>query len=125
MVVASCFESCLAQIDRMMRGKTRTIGVLIPLVTTENWWTISSGTSSKSIPACDGEYELWKGSCGSFFAEMDTDSLIVSPHFLQRDDIAGLTEAKRLLREAVVLPLLIPNFFKGIRRPWKVHFLVE
>ncbi|GAV04618.1 hypothetical protein RvY_14879 [Ramazzottius varieornatus] len=40
------------------------------------------------------------------------------------DDIAGLTEAKRLLREAVVLPLLIPNFFKGIRRPWKGVLMV-
>ncbi len=37
-----------------------------------------------------------------------------------RDDIAGLKEAKRLLEEAVVLPLWMPDYFKGIRRPWKV-----
>lgn len=37
-----------------------------------------------------------------------------------RDDIADLVEAKKLLQEAVVLPLLIPDFFTGIRRPWKV-----
>lgn len=36
------------------------------------------------------------------------------------DDIAELENAKRLLQEAVVLPLVIPGFFKGIRRPWKV-----
>eukprot|EP00040_Diaphanoeca_grandis_P021099 m.112354 g.112354 ORF g.112354 m.112354 type:complete len:510 (+) comp28188_c0_seq2:139-1668(+) len=35
------------------------------------------------------------------------------------DDIAGNTEAKRLLEEAVVLPLLMPDYFTGIRRPWK------
>eukprot|EP00038_Savillea_parva_P019893 m.29531 g.29531 ORF g.29531 m.29531 type:complete len:516 (+) comp4603_c0_seq1:32-1579(+) len=35
------------------------------------------------------------------------------------DDIAGNKEAKRLLEEAVVLPLLIPDYFTGIRRPWK------
>ncbi|KAJ1618595.1 P-loop containing nucleoside triphosphate hydrolase protein [Pavlovales sp. CCMP2436] len=35
------------------------------------------------------------------------------------DDIAGLAEAKRLLEEAVVLPLLMPHYFQGIRRPWK------
>ena len=35
------------------------------------------------------------------------------------DDIAGLGVAKQLLEEAVVLPLWIPNYFKGIRRPWK------
>lgn len=37
-----------------------------------------------------------------------------------RDDIADLNEAKKLLEEAVVLPLIVPDFFKGIRRPWKV-----
>merc|ERR1711920_35723 len=34
-------------------------------------------------------------------------------------DIAGLEEAKRLLEEAVVLPLIMPEYFQGIRRPWK------
>lgn len=37
-----------------------------------------------------------------------------------RDSIADLVEAKALLKEAVILPLVIPDFFKGIRRPWKV-----
>jgi len=35
------------------------------------------------------------------------------------DDIAGLEQVKELLQEAVTLPLLIPNYFRGIRRPWK------
>lgn len=35
------------------------------------------------------------------------------------DDVAGLKEAKRLLEEAVVLPLWMPDYFQGIRRPWK------
>ena len=35
------------------------------------------------------------------------------------ESIAGLTEAKHLLQEAVVLPLWMPDYFKGIRRPWK------
>lgn len=34
-------------------------------------------------------------------------------------DIAGLKDAKKLLEEAVVLPRLMPEYFKGIRRPWK------
>lgn len=41
--------------------------------------------------------------------------------FDDRDSIADLVEAKALLKEAVVLPLVIPDFFKGIRRPWKVN----
>ena len=35
------------------------------------------------------------------------------------DQIARLEEAKRLLKEAVVLPLLMPEIFIGIREPWK------
>jgi katanin p60 ATPase-containing subunit A1 len=35
------------------------------------------------------------------------------------DDIAELDLAKRALTEAVVLPLLMPDFFVGLRRPWK------
>uniref|UniRef100_A0A2P2I492 Katanin p60 ATPase-containing subunit A1 n=1 Tax=Hirondellea gigas TaxID=1518452 RepID=A0A2P2I492_9CRUS len=40
------------------------------------------------------------------------------------DDIADLQQAKRLLEEAVVLPMLMPDFFKGIRRPWKGVLMV-
>ncbi|GJQ67726.1 putative catalytic subunit of a complex [Trypoxylus dichotomus] len=40
------------------------------------------------------------------------------------DDIADLAEAKRLLEEAVVLPMWMPEFFKGIRRPWKGVLMV-
>ncbi|ODM91534.1 Katanin p60 ATPase-containing subunit A-like 1, partial [Orchesella cincta] len=40
------------------------------------------------------------------------------------DDIADLVEAKSLLQEAVVLPMLMPQFFTGIRRPWKGVLMV-
>lgn len=40
------------------------------------------------------------------------------------DDIADLSEAKKLLEEAVVLPMWMPEFFKGIRRPWKGVLMV-
>lgn len=38
------------------------------------------------------------------------------------DDIADLTEAKRLLEEAVVLPLWMPEFFKGNNRNITLFF---
>lgn len=50
---------------------------------------------------------------------------------LQRDpgiqwcDVAGLNDAKAILQEAVVLPIIMPEFFKGIRRPWKVLHAVH
>ena len=40
------------------------------------------------------------------------------------NDIAGLHEAKKLLEEAVILPQIMPDFFKGIRRPWKGVLMV-
>ena len=40
------------------------------------------------------------------------------------EDIADLHEAKRLLEEAVVLPMWMPDFFKGIRRPWRGVLMV-
>ncbi|KAL4236817.1 Katanin p60 ATPase-containing subunit A1 [Mactra antiquata] len=49
---------------------------------------------------------------------LERDILQKNPN-VHWDDIADLVEAKKLLQEAVVLPLIIPDFFKGIRRPWK------
>jgi katanin p60 ATPase-containing subunit A1 len=49
---------------------------------------------------------------------MKQDILDSNPN-VSWSDIASLTEAKRLLNEAVVLPMLIPDYFKGIRKSWK------
>ncbi len=35
------------------------------------------------------------------------------------DDVAGLAVAKSALREAIILPMLRPDLFKGARKPWK------
>lgn len=43
---------------------------------------------------------------------------------IQWNDVAGLNEAKAILQEAVVLPIIMPEFFKGIRRPWKGILMV-
>lgn len=43
---------------------------------------------------------------------------------IQWCNIAGLADAKAILQEAVVLPIIMPDFFKGIRRPWKGILLV-
>ena len=38
-------------------------------------------------------------------------------------DIAGLAQAKDLLKENIALPLALPELFTGIRRPVKVQSL--
>jgi katanin p60 ATPase-containing subunit A1 len=40
------------------------------------------------------------------------------------DGITDLHEAKRLLEEAVVLPMWMPDYFKGIWHPWKGVLMV-
>lgn len=54
---------------------------------------------------------------------LERDILQRNPN-IHWDDIADLEEAKRLLEEAVVLPMWMPDFFKGIRRPWKGVLMV-
>lgn len=44
---------------------------------------------------------------------------IIQKSTVKWTDIAGLTNAKSLLEEAIVLPMFMPDYFKGIRRPWK------
>lgn len=83
-----------------------------------------SGKSSKSDPANgdaeDGKSKKreYEGPDPDLAAMLERDVLETSPG-VRWDDVAGLTEAKRLLEEAVVLPLWMPEYFQGIRRPWK------
>ena len=61
---------------------------------------------------------LTDGPDGELYNMLARDVLDSGPN-VRWDDIAGLHDAKRLLEEAVVLPLLMPQYFQGIRRPWK------
>ncbi|MBN3271007.1 KTNA1 protein, partial [Polyodon spathula] len=54
---------------------------------------------------------------------LERDIISQNPN-VKWDDIADLGEAKKLLKEAVVLPMWMPEFFKGIRRPWKGVLMV-
>ncbi|XP_045355947.1 katanin p60 ATPase-containing subunit A1 isoform X1 [Leopardus geoffroyi] len=54
---------------------------------------------------------------------LERDIISQNPN-VRWDDIADLVEAKKLLKEAVVLPMWMPEFFKGIRRPWKGVLMV-
>ena len=49
---------------------------------------------------------------------LERDVIDTNPN-VSFDDIAELTETKKLLNEAVLLPILMPEYFTGIRRPWK------
>jgi len=63
-------------------------------------------------------FEARGGPDAALAENLRRDILDASPS-VRWDDIAGLHDAKRLLEEAVVLPLWMPEYFRGIRRPWK------
>lgn len=52
-------------------------------------------------------------------AVIEHDIVLPTANGVTFKDIAGLDTAKRLLTEAITLPLLMPDFFTGIREPWK------
>uniref|UniRef100_A0A8C9YJG4 Katanin p60 ATPase-containing subunit A1 n=1 Tax=Sander lucioperca TaxID=283035 RepID=A0A8C9YJG4_SANLU len=54
---------------------------------------------------------------------LERDIISENPN-VKWDNIADLEDAKKLLKEAVVLPMWMPAFFKGIRRPWKGVLMV-
>mmetsp|Transcript_81023 Transcript_81023/g.127603 ORF Transcript_81023/g.127603 Transcript_81023/m.127603 type:complete len:594 (-) Transcript_81023:40-1821(-) len=59
-----------------------------------------------------------KGPDTDLIDSLERDCVEKSPQ-VQWESIAGLAQAKSLLEEAVVLPLMMPEYFTGIRRAWK------
>lgn len=62
--------------------------------------------------------------CERCLVEMIERDVLQRKPNVQWTSIAGLKDAKSLLQEVVVLPNIVPDFFKGIRRPWKGVLLV-
>jgi len=52
-------------------------------------------------------------------AASSLEQTVIQPGKITLDDIAGLDEAKTLLKEAIVLPLQYPHLFVGKRKPWR------
>ena len=77
------------------------------------------GSARDAIHAArEGREPTHRGPDGELAEGLEREILDRSPS-VRWDDIAGLGDAKRLLEEAVVLPLWMPEYFQGIRRPWK------
>lgn len=92
-------------------------------ITTTNATTTTN--SSKVTPEEDKEEPRFEvhGPDAELVELLERDIVQKQPN-VKWSDIADLTEAKKLLEEAVVLPMLIPDFFRGIRRPWKGVLMV-
>jgi ATPase family associated with various cellular activities (AAA) len=95
------FWICIAQFS--LQG-------LMRLGLTRNWWKLSSEISFKHHQMCIGLIlqVLLIPFPFTMYLPLDVDLVWI-----------GLREPKALLEEAIVLPLWMPDFFQGIRRPWK------
>lgn len=69
--------------------------------------SLQNGDAEEAKPK-KGQYE---GPDADLAAMLERDVLETSPG-VRWDDVAGLSEAKRLLEEAVVLPLWMPEYFQ-------------
>ncbi|CAL8322869.1 unnamed protein product [Merluccius merluccius] len=81
--------------------------------------------SKKGDGAAEGELKKFDGAGqdSDLVEALERDIVSRNPN-VHWEDIADLEDAKKLLREAVVLPMWMPDFFKGIRRPWKGVLMV-
>lgn len=52
-------------------------------------------------------------------SEAISDIIVVEKPNVKMSQVAGLGEAKRALREAIILPLKRPDLFRGARNPWR------
>ena len=66
----------------------------------------------KPLPPFD-DFEL-----RNLASSIQSDILETSPN-IKWDDIVGINDAKRLLKEAIVLPLQFPCLFQGLLTPWR------
>ncbi|EFO84593.1 CRE-MEI-1 protein [Caenorhabditis remanei] len=98
--------------------------------------SMSSSHAQNSVdskPACPSQGILPPNSAGESFDASAYDSYIVqavrgtmatqTENTMVLDDIIGMHDVKQVLHEAVTLPLLVPEFFRGLRSPWKAMVL--
>jgi len=81
-----------------------------------------AGAEDDDVPAEERRFDA-SGIDRDLIEMLERDIVQKDPN-TKWDDIADLHEAKRLLEEAVVLPMWMPDFFKGIRRPWRGVLMV-
>eukprot|EP00930_Biecheleria_cincta_P026470 TRINITY_DN18654_c0_g1_i1.p1 TRINITY_DN18654_c0_g1~~TRINITY_DN18654_c0_g1_i1.p1 ORF type:complete len:586 (-),score=80.71 TRINITY_DN18654_c0_g1_i1:202-1926(-) len=78
-----------------------------------------------SQPSCGANIMSAGGSAGGTasddmeLAVMIERDIVCQDLNVRFEDIGGLDDAKRAINEAVILPMIMPEFFVGLRQPWK------
>lgn len=86
----------------------------------------NSGTELAGVAAGRSADKLQKGVLPTFesvemrnLAESISRDILRGSPDVQWNNIKGLENAKRLLKEAVVMPIKYPKYFRGLLSPWK------
>jgi katanin p60 ATPase-containing subunit A1 len=88
--------------DRIFSGRTRPSRPVRRPAT-------RNASISRPKPCCSGD---------ALEQQIEGEIVVNAPN-VRFEDIAGLSVPKRLLQESVALPLIIPEYFTGIREPWR------
>jgi SpoVK/Ycf46/Vps4 family AAA+-type ATPase len=86
--------------------------------TNYNSSTNSNAKQREREKTVHGDEDVMKGIDPSLVVTVERD-IIHRSTGVSFDDVVGLDDAKRLLKEAVTLPLLLPEMFTGLREPWR------
>lgn len=79
----------------------------------------SSSSSSKDKKEGDGDDEEEVDPETAKLQAALSGAIVKETPNVKWDDVAGLEQAKALLKEAVILPVKFPQLFTGKRTPWK------
>mmetsp|Transcript_12952 Transcript_12952/g.21709 ORF Transcript_12952/g.21709 Transcript_12952/m.21709 type:complete len:879 (-) Transcript_12952:338-2974(-) len=96
------------------RGTTATTGNQQPQTIASTFNQSSSSVLERCIGSMEKQKNYDRKLLESVLSDVIQEDLGVS-----FDDIAGADGPKQILNEAVVLPLLVPELFTGLRHPWK------
>ena len=79
---------------------------------------LESMKGKKTAAAEGGKGDPDTDEIAKFKSDLQGTILSKSPN-VRWDDVAGLDNAKDMLKEAVILPMKFPQMFRGKRKPWK------
>lgn len=125
-IVSAPMESAPAADTRLTRGANRFVAKAIDRTAAPAFQTAAeamgiqrrerSDDAGAAKKAADEEDERLRGVDRRMVEIIEQEILISAPN-VQWSDVAGLSEAKRAVNEAIILPMHHPGIFTGLRKP--------